>query len=397
MANTLNLGTNGNWATKKDSLLGYNSENGNFKPLPFDFDRASSATVINKEGLIETVGSGEPRIDYKDDSKGALLLEPSRSNVLLQSNQFDTTWLKNNVTILGGQSGIYGSSDAWLLQRGDGLARFLYQNVSISSSSTLSIYAKKGNSDWLFLSSGAGENKYFDLENGVIGNVGTASDSQIEAVGDGWYRCSITVSNGESRIYPAVGDGVVSGLVGANIYIQSAQLEVGSYATSYIPTQGGVVTRNQDSCSQTVPSGIIGQTEGSIYCEVNISNTSGKSLIALDTGSASNFIVLSTSSSLSPQIQIRQSSGSYPSIISGTTMNYGVNKIAFCYKSGDYAMYINGVLSGTSTSTTFPSGVISQISVGASSSYGYLSDTVNDVKIYNTRLSNAELQALTTL
>ena len=256
---------------------------------------------------------------------------------------------------------------------------------------------KKRNSDWLFLSSGAGENKYFDLENGVIGNVGTASDTQIEAVGDGWYRCTITVSNGELENISRSWRWSCKWFSWCNIYIQSAQLEVGSYATSYIPTQGGVVTRNQDSCSQTVPSGIIGQTEGSIYCEVNISNTSGKSLIALDTGSASNFIVLSTSSSLSPQIQIRQSSGSYPSIISGTTMNYGVNKIAFCYKSGDYAMYINGVLSGTSTSTTFPSGVISQISVGASSSYGYLSDTVNDVKIYNTRLSNAELQALTTL
>ena len=44
MANTLNLGTNGNWATKKDSLLAYNSENGNFKPLPFHFERASYAT-----------------------------------------------------------------------------------------------------------------------------------------------------------------------------------------------------------------------------------------------------------------------------------------------------------------------------------------------------------------
>ena len=36
--------------------------------------RDSSATVVNKDGLIETVGSGEPRIDYKDDSKGALIV-----------------------------------------------------------------------------------------------------------------------------------------------------------------------------------------------------------------------------------------------------------------------------------------------------------------------------------
>ena len=79
--NTLKFG-NGEWYGKKDTILAYNDENSNFKPLPFSFDRASSATVVNKDGLIETVGSGEPRIDYKDDSKGALLLEPSRSNLI---------------------------------------------------------------------------------------------------------------------------------------------------------------------------------------------------------------------------------------------------------------------------------------------------------------------------
>ena len=84
MANTLNLG-DGNWATKKDSLLGYNSENNNFKPLPFDFTRSSLATRINKNGLIETVGGEIPRIDFSNNTKGALLLEPSRSNLILTS------------------------------------------------------------------------------------------------------------------------------------------------------------------------------------------------------------------------------------------------------------------------------------------------------------------------
>ena len=79
----------------------------------------TSATRVNKDGLIETVGSGEPRIDYKDDSKGALLLEPSRSNSLVQSNQFDTTWTINAsaLDLTSGQSGVYGSNDAWLLKR----------------------------------------------------------------------------------------------------------------------------------------------------------------------------------------------------------------------------------------------------------------------------------------
>ena len=72
MANTLKFG-NGNWATKDGSTLAYNDESG-FNPLPFDFTRASSATVVNKNGLIETVASGIPRIDFQGNTKGALLV-----------------------------------------------------------------------------------------------------------------------------------------------------------------------------------------------------------------------------------------------------------------------------------------------------------------------------------
>ena len=69
MANTLKFG-NGQWATGNGTALAYNDENANFKPLPFDFTRASSGTVVNQSGLIETVGSGIPRIDFQDNTKG---------------------------------------------------------------------------------------------------------------------------------------------------------------------------------------------------------------------------------------------------------------------------------------------------------------------------------------
>ena len=94
MANTLKLGA-GKWATGKDTVLSFNDENGNFKPLPFSFSRASSATVVNQSGLIETVGSGEPRIDFLGNTKGALKLEPQRTNYLPYSNKF-TSWSSTN-------------------------------------------------------------------------------------------------------------------------------------------------------------------------------------------------------------------------------------------------------------------------------------------------------------
>ena len=104
MAETLKLG-NGDWATKEGSLLAYNNENGNYKPLPFDVTRASSATVLNKAGLIETVQSGVPRIDFSDDTNGALLTEPQSTNLITQSESFGNSyWTKSGASIEGDAS-----------------------------------------------------------------------------------------------------------------------------------------------------------------------------------------------------------------------------------------------------------------------------------------------------
>jgi hypothetical protein len=83
MANTLKFG-NGQWATKVGSTLAYNDEGGNFKPLPFNFTRSTGGTRVNKDGLIEVVTNNKPRIDFLNDSNGALLLEPRIQKILVK-------------------------------------------------------------------------------------------------------------------------------------------------------------------------------------------------------------------------------------------------------------------------------------------------------------------------
>ena len=96
---------NGQWATQKDSILAYNDENANFKPLPFTASRASTATVVNKAGLLETVASGIPRVDYLSNTSGAYLLEPSSTNLITQSEAFDNFyWTKSGASIEGDAS-----------------------------------------------------------------------------------------------------------------------------------------------------------------------------------------------------------------------------------------------------------------------------------------------------
>ena len=110
MSNTLKFG-NGQWGTKVGSALAYNDLDGNFKPLPFDFTRSTSATRINKDGLIEVVTNNKPRIDFKDDSKGAFLLEPERSNLVQYSEDFSNAWWSKQTFGTGVEASVISTTE----------------------------------------------------------------------------------------------------------------------------------------------------------------------------------------------------------------------------------------------------------------------------------------------
>jgi len=190
----------------------------------FTFSRGSNlaATRVNKDGLIE---------------KG-------RENLLLQSNQFDTTWgtLDSEATI--GQIGYDGSNNAWLVSKTDLNGR-VQQNIVTSGVQTFSVYVKAGTKNWVALRvDGSGVNTYFDLQNGVVGFTSNTIEANIKSLGNDWYRCSVTLSSGITRvrIYVADGDNDTSGTSGS-IYIQDAQLELGLVATDYIETTTATVQK----------------------------------------------------------------------------------------------------------------------------------------------------------
>jgi len=179
------------------------------------FTRASDGTRVNSSGLVENVPW----------------------NLLQQSNTFSTTWTTVNASVTGGQSGYDGSSGAWLLEK-SASAGYLRQNNTSSNLQTYSIYAKSGTLNWVVLESVVIGNAYFDLQNGVIGNASASLiDKNIDSVGNGWYRISITYNAtiSQVRVFPADSNGSVSGTSG-NIYIQDAQLNQGSTAKPYFPT-----------------------------------------------------------------------------------------------------------------------------------------------------------------
>ena len=190
----------------------------------FTFTRSSAATRVNADGLVEK----------------------ETQNLLLQSNQFDTTWGNSNTTETGGQADKDGGTDAWLLTKSAGIG-YLIQSLTPTGVQTASIYAKAGDSDWVYLQAvGTSTTScYFDLVNGTTGVTGALIDKSIESVGNGWYRCSITSNQTLSsfRIYPAEANSLSA--TSGSVYIQDAQVEQGLVARDYIETttasvEGGI-------------------------------------------------------------------------------------------------------------------------------------------------------------
>ena len=364
----------------------------------------TSSHSVNKDGLIETVGSGEPRIDYKDDSKGALLLEPSRSNSLVQSNQFDTTWTINAsaLDLTSGQSGVYGSNDAWLLKKNYTGSRFLQQSVSLSSAQySYSVYLKAESTNWVLIWSydgSTGVEAYFDLENGVVGDTGGSNldSTNIESVGNGWYRCTLTYTRPTTlvRIYPADDNGSVSPTDDNGIYIQNAQLEQGSYATSYIPTQGGAVTRVAETCNGSGNSQIFNDSEGVLMMEINTSDTSSVPVISLSNGTLSNEIEFAYYGTNQFNFILRVSGGT-PNVI-GTVNASDFNKFAVSYTTTDFKVYLNGVLIGSNTLPSPLSG-LNTLDFYLPGVSNHFYGNVKQIQYFNTALTDQELINLTTI
>jgi hypothetical protein len=168
-------------------------------------------------------------------------IEKAKVNLLLQSNQFDTTWTTIDSSVTSGQSGYDGSSDAWLLENTAAGGRVQEAN-SQSGVQTYSVYAKAGTLDFVRLrASTAGTNvdAYFNLSSGTYAgsSIGSIIDANIESVGGGWHRCSLTYNetNTDLRIYPAIAYNDLTATSG-NIYIQDAQLNYGLVAQEYQET-----------------------------------------------------------------------------------------------------------------------------------------------------------------
>ena len=231
----------------------------------------------------------------------------ARTNLLLQSNTFSTTWATNNASVTSGQSGYDGTSDAWLFERSAAYGS-IYQTLSSGGVLSYSVYAKAGSYDFLALlfrnTLNQYRSAYFNLSNGTLGSVGpTIIEHTIEDIGSGWYRCHIVFdeSINEVRIYPSeVNNGIGNSGTG-NIYIQDAQLETGSSATDYIETTTSAVSVSE----------VITNSDNSLPC-LDFDGSDDRFPLdtsGLDIGSLSSFVIGKMDTTTGQQMMFALSGG----------------------------------------------------------------------------------------
>jgi hypothetical protein len=261
-----------------------------------------TATRVGPDGLIEKVRTNLttavsvgpvanlPRIDYTGGGCGKLLLEPQRTNLVTYSENFNNAaWTKSNASVTANAATSpdgYTNADK-IVENTATSGHSTFQSISATSGATytISAFGKAAERTRLWLDLYGGTNSAnFDLSNGTILASSVGITAKIENYGNGWYRCSITGVAPAATIYPNVGPTTTSTTTNlytgdgtSGILIYGFQLELASYATSYIgPTLGSASTRGADSCIKTGISSLIGQSEGTLFAEFKLNKVKTK-------------------------------------------------------------------------------------------------------------------------
>jgi hypothetical protein len=396
--------------------------------VDFDVTRATTAFRTNASGVLESVASGVPRLDYPAlGGCPSLLVEPAATNLVARNEEFDNAyWSKQNGTVTANtEAAPDGTTTADTLTSDGGSTTAnkscVRRNsvIPVDGVYSRSIFMKKGNTRYGWLSTLGtsfvdARTFIFDFDDEVITYVEGGLQTEVIKYSNGWYRF---VFISDSFTGTGISSHFTAGMTkspttvtdhdsGDFIHIWGAQLETGSVATSYIPTVGAAATRNADVISKTGVSGFIGQAQGTLYIDLDYTqptiDANGRLLQIYATNDTTNSIlplILGAGANVN-QFQLTTFSGGNSDIpiaaSAATIVPFGQNKFAIAYNAGVYTVYRNGSLFASGTALAPAS--FTAIGLGSSSfAARSINNRIRAAAIYTTRLSNSELSALTTL
>lgn len=392
------------------------------------FVRDSGASYHDNLGVLRSATNNQARFDHDPltgESLG-LLIEEQRTNLVLRSEQFDDAyWTKTNSSItlnLAVAPNSTLTADKLVENTSTGNHIVFVGGVSSAATTfTASVYAKASERDRLRLqarnerSPSGGANADFNLatQTVVIGNFGDGTGvGRIESVGQGWFRCSITVTvvtAGTTLVFAvflanAAGSVNYTGDGTSGILLWGAQLEAGAFPTSYIRTEASQVTRLADAASITGTnfSSWYRADEGSFYTEANSAGSLMVNPVVYSVSDGSfnntNYVVLAGGVGSNRTQSIVRSAGSDSAGMepTATYVNFAYTNVITTYQLNNFAVSADGATAVVDSLGPVPVGV-NRMTLGSmiGASNNFINGSIKKIAYYPQRLTNTQLQALT--
>jgi hypothetical protein len=348
-----------------------------------------------------------------DGTESWLTVESAATNLLLHSNLLSSTWTNSSATIAQDATGIDGLQSAWTVTDNSGAAtQFVFQSVSISAAAhVFSVWVNKTSGATTFPSlSVFGPNGSRRAGCTIDTNAGTATawasftgstmltqSVTTEDFGDAFrVKLTFTAANAEAHFFSlvpaahssvsATGDFDVT--VQGSAIFERVQLEVGSAASSYIPTFASTVTRAADNIRLAVTAFPYDATDFMWYAKVYMPqvSTNGR-LIGASTATAPIFM------SATPTY-IGSWNGAQQLLYERPNTHVGkTTKNAMTVGTGVRRLVADG---GTPASDANGQGTITQLVIGSNNGSGDFScGRIYEILAVPREYSAAELQTLT--
>jgi hypothetical protein len=327
----------------------------------FDHTRTSSATRVNKDGLIESVASGVPRLDYPIvdgvvQDCPHLLLEPSRLNSITNSENLSSWSVGGGITINSDDEiAPDGTQTADKIEKTSQNYTFVRQSFT-ASTGVFSIFVKKGNHRYVGIrnneSNSISHSVFdFDTETFIVSQANRTLS--FEKFPNGWYRLIDYVSVNDSNNFVGIcisdssGNEIGTSIpLNSYIYAWGGQRESGqTYPTSYIPTSGSTVTRSADVCDSAGTSAEFNDSEGVLFAETRGLNDTdtGNRYISITDGTAANSVMIQFRNNGELRTYNGGTGSSNTMFLEDVDLTE-TQKIAIKYgnSTSDYRLYLNG-------------------------------------------------------
>jgi len=361
-----------------------------------------------------------PRVEYDaDGNRLGLLVEEQRTNNYQYSEDFNNSYYNVKIrtrTLEATQTGPDGLTSAYVFgdDSSGGTDNILLGKSSVSlvinTTYTWSVFAKKDGLNWLSLSCvdfGGVANGYthFDLENGAVGSTQNNITAKIQEYPDGWYRCSVTFTTngtdatGNLYMYLAEADGdrIVDLDGTSSILIYGAQLEAGSFPTSYMKNEGTVSGEDRSADVASIPVADFGfnANEGTLFVNCLHFGDASERPLSMSDGSNTSQAFFKIATGSDPISQVVTAGVNIAQLDTTSARDSGY-KAAMTVKENDFAVSVDG--NSVAVDTNGGIGTYSIIHIGRRQD-GLASTLFNghikSIKYYPRRLTNAQLQDLT--